>query len=50
MEALALYHADDTDAKLETYKELLESAGENSQEWLGYNRLFESNLRATRLE
>ena len=50
MEALALYHADDTDAKLETYKEILESAGENNQDWLGYNRLFESNLRATRLE
>ena len=50
MEALALYHADDTDAKMETYKEILESAGENNQDWLGYNRLFESNLRATRLE
>ena len=50
MEAVALYHADDADAKLETFKEILEGAGENSQEWLGYNRLFESNLRATRME
>lgn len=50
MEALALYHADDTDAKLETFKEILEGAGENNKEWLGYNRLFESNLRATRIE
>ena len=50
MEALALYHADDTDAKLESFKEILESAGENNNEWLGYNRLFESNLRVTRME
>lgn len=50
MEALALYHADDMDAKLETFKEILEGAGENNNEWLGYNRLFESNLRATRME
>lgn len=50
MEALALYHADDTDAKLESFKEILESAGENNNEWLGYNRLFESNLRVTRIE
>ncbi len=50
MEALALYHADDTDAKLESFKEILESAGENDNEWLGYNRLFESNIRAARME
>ena len=47
MEALALNYADDTDAKLETFKELLENNSEN-QGWLGFNRLFESNLRATR--
>lgn len=47
MEALALNYADDTDAKLETFKEILESHKDNSG-WLGYNRLFESNLRATR--
>lgn len=49
MEALALNYADDTDAKLETFKEILENNSENSG-WLGYNRLFESNLKATRLE
>lgn len=48
IEALALNYADDTDAKLETFKEILENNNETG--WLGYNRLFESNLRATRLE
>jgi len=47
IEAVALNYADDTDAKLETFKEILENNGEN-QGWFGYNRLFESNLRATR--
>ena len=48
IEALALNYADDTDAKLETFKEILENTNETG--WLGYNRLFESNLKATRLE
>lgn len=48
IEALALNYADDTDAKLETFKEILENNSENSG-WLGYNRLFESNLRATKI-
>ena len=48
IEALALNYADDTDAKMETFKEILENTNETG--WLGYNRLFESNLRATRLE
>lgn len=43
-EAMALNYADNTDAKLETMREVLKSSGENT-EWLGYNRLFESNLR-----
>lgn len=47
IEALALYYADDTDAKLETFKEILENGKENTG-WLGYNRLFESNLRVSR--
>lgn len=47
IEALALYYADDTDAKLETFKEILENSKDNGG-WLGYNRLFESNLRATK--
>ena len=49
MEALALNYADDTDAKLETFKELLENNSDNKG-WLGYSRLFESNVRATRCE
>ncbi len=49
MEALALNYADDTDAKLETFREILESNRDNTG-WFGYNRLFESNLRASTLE
>lgn len=49
IEALALNYADDTDAKIETFKEILENNNGNSG-WLGYNRLFESNLRVSRLE
>lgn len=43
-EAMALYYADNTDAKLETMREIMKGAGTNT-EWLGYNRLFETNLR-----
>lgn len=43
-EALALNYADLTDAKLETAKEILKNAGDD---WLGYNRLFETNMRRT---
>ena len=49
IEALALNYADDTDAKLETFKEILENNKDN-RGWLGYNRLFESNLRASILD
>ncbi len=49
IEALALNYADDTDAKMETFKEILENNSANTG-WLGYNRLFESNLRASRLD
>ena len=49
IEAVALNYADDTDAKLETFKEILDNAGDNNG-WLGYNRLFESNLKKSRLE
>ncbi len=48
MEALALNLADNADAKLETFTEILEGTTETG--WLGYNRLFESNLRVTRME
>jgi 3'-5' exoribonuclease len=43
-EAMALNFADNTDAKLETVREVLKGAGDKT-DWLGYNRLFESNLR-----
>lgn len=48
VEAVALTFADNTDAKMETFTELLENTNETG--WLGYNRLFESNVRGTRLE
>ena len=44
MEAVALNLADNTDARLESFREVLKSAKDNDG-WLGYNRLFESNLR-----
>ena len=46
VEAAALNLADNTDARMETFRELFENAGEQN-EWLGYNRLFESNIRKT---
>lgn len=49
IEALALNYADDTDAKLETFKEILENNSDKSG-WLGYNRLFDSNLRASKVD
>ena len=48
IEAVALNYADDTDAKLETFKEILENS--NEMGWMGYNRLFESNLKASKIE
>ena len=48
IEAVALNYADDLDAKMETFKEILNATSE--QGWLGFNRLFESNLRATKQE
>lgn len=44
-EAMALYHADSTDAKMQTLTEIFKD--KNTNDWLGYNRLFESNLRKT---
>lgn len=48
MEAVALNFADNTDAKLQTFTEILENAAETG--WMGFNRLFDSNLRSTRLD
>lgn len=47
MEAVALSYADNTDAKLETFTEILENTTDTG--WLGFNRLFDSNLRETGL-
>jgi 3'-5' exoribonuclease len=44
-EALALSMADNFDAKMETFKELLANVPEGNVEWQGYNRLLESNIR-----
>lgn len=49
VEAVALNYADDTDAKMETFKEILNNNAGNA-DWLGFNRLFESNLKATRID
>lgn len=46
IEALALAHADNLDAKLQTFTELL-NANEAKTEWLGFNKMFESNVRLT---
>lgn len=48
MEAVALNFADNTDAKLQTFTEIMENTTETG--WLGFNRLFDSNLRGTKLE
>ncbi|MCR5093092.1 MAG: HD domain-containing protein [Lachnospiraceae bacterium] len=42
MEAMALHLADNADAKLESFKEAL--AAGNGSGWIGYSRLFESNI------
>lgn len=45
VEAVALNLADNTDARMETLTEIF--SAKEKKEWLGYNRLFESNLRRT---
>lgn len=48
VEALALNFADNTDAKMETMKEIFSSNAQvGADQWLGYNRLLESNVRKT---
>jgi 3'-5' exoribonuclease len=46
IEALALAFADNMDAKIETFTELLQ-ANPDTTEWLGFNKLLESNVRRT---
>ncbi len=45
IEAVALHHADNLDAKLEIMTELLASS--QGTDWLGFNRLIDSNVRRT---
>ena len=47
IEAVALNYADDTDAKMETFKEILEN-NEDKTGWLGFSRLFETNVKASK--
>lgn len=47
VEALALSFADNIDAKMETFKELLANVPDKSTEWQGFNRLLETNIRRT---
>ena len=46
VEAAALNFADNTDARMETFKEILNSAPD-TDEWLGFNRFVDSNVRKT---
>lgn len=46
IEAVALNMADNLDAKMEILIEEFDMAGEN-MEWLGFNRMFDSNVRQT---
>lgn len=48
MEAVALNFADNTDAKLEIFAEIMENTTETG--WLGFNRLFDSNIKMTKLD
>lgn len=48
MEAVALNLADNTDAKMETFTELLANALEPG--WQGYNKFFESNVFETKVD
>ena len=47
IEAVALNYADNTDAKLEAFTEILESNAETG--WMGFNRIFDSNIHRTQV-
>ena len=47
VEAVALTFADNLDAKMETMKEAFAKVLDGNTEWLGFNRLFDSNIRKT---
>ena len=46
-EAMALNLADNTDARMESMKEFLNGSNVQGEEWLGYSKVFESNIRRT---
>lgn len=46
IEAVALSFADNTDAKMQTFSEIL-NANSDKSDWIGYNKFFESNVRST---
>ena len=46
IEAIALAHADNMDAKLESFTEMIDNKNEQ-RGWLGWNKMFDSNVRAT---
>ena len=50
IEAVALSFADNIDAKMETFTELLSVVPENNTDWQGYNRFMETNYRRTVVE
>lgn len=47
LEAVALAFADNTDAKLEGFLEILDDNSDKKDQWLGYSRMFETNVRAS---
>lgn len=47
VEAFALNFADNIDAKMETFKELMESTA--SQDWIGFQRTLDTNVRMTKM-
>lgn len=46
IEAYVLNMADNTDAKIQIFTEIFEASGEK-MEWLGFNRMLDSNIRQT---
>ena len=46
-EAMALSMADNLDAKMETFKEMLSKPEADNNAWLGFQRLLDSNIRRT---
>jgi 3'-5' exoribonuclease len=48
LEAVALHYADDTDAKFQIMSEVFDTSV-GPGEWLGYNKILDSNVRKTTL-